>query len=62
MEKQYYFTIHGYDHKDDMGNYFDVTEFEVLDTNVENALKRVEELYKRPFYRVKGIVEKNDKS
>lgn len=52
------FIIQGYQSKEDTGALADACTIELIDTSVENAMKRAKKLIKKDFYRVSNIIEK----
>lgn len=60
MKTHLIFIIQAYQSATDTGNLTDVTTIELVDTNVDNALKRAEKLIKKTFYRVSNIIEKEN--
>ena len=54
------FIIQGYVSQSADGQLMDVTTIELIDKDVESALKRAKELMEKPFYRVSHIIEKSE--
>jgi len=42
----------------DDGSLTDTCELQLIDTTVDGAMKRAEEIIKKPFYRLSMVVEK----
>ena len=58
MKTKLIFIIQAYQTRDDQGRLDDACTIELIDTNVENAIKRAKKLIKKDFYRVMSIIEK----
>jgi len=51
------FIIQGYERKLDNGDVLDVCELQLIDISIDNAIKRAKKIMKKPFYRVRMIIE-----
>jgi hypothetical protein len=58
----YIFITQAYESKNEMGNLEDVVTLELIAKSEKEAIKKAKTIIKRPFYRVSGVIEKNDKS
>jgi len=58
MQKYLVFIIQGYAQRMDDGSLTDTCELQLIDTTVDGAMKRAEEIIKKPFYRLSMVVEK----
>ena len=61
MNPKYYFTIQGYEQKQDTGALSDVTTFEILEETPDSAMARAKKLEKKAFYRFSSIIQKDEK-
>jgi hypothetical protein len=54
------FIIQGYEQKNENGSLNDVTTYELYAKDEKEALKKAKKLIKKSFYRISGVIEKND--
>lgn len=52
------FIIQGYDVQTPEGQLIGVTEYQMIDTSYESALKKAKTLFEKPFYRLSMVIEK----
>ena len=52
------FVIQAYESASDTGQLSDVITLELIDKNIEKAIKRARKIIKKKFYRISSVIEK----
>lgn len=59
MKTYLVFIIQAYQIKNPDGSLLDVCQVELIDTNLNNAIKRAKKLVTKDFYRISNIIERH---
>jgi len=52
------FIIQGYDKRNENGSLEEVIVFEIIAKKEKEAIKKAKSIFKKPFYRISGVIEK----